>query len=81
MIRVPLSHFFEIYLGALLIAVWIIWIGANWRRRRQEIRAQRRIVECNICHHTFLHSNPSRHSLPRCPNCGRLNERQPFSSL
>lgn len=79
MIRIPLSDFLEIYLSAFLITIWLAWITANWMRRRRDVRSYRRVVECSICH--FTYAATSGEHLPRCPNCGRLNERRPYTSL
>ena len=79
MIRVPLSDFFEIYLGAVLLGTFLLWVVGNWWRRRKEQVARRRVVECSICSYTF--QDPTRNPLPRCPNCGRLNERQTTNEL
>ena len=79
MIRVPISEFLEIYLGAVLLWTFLIWLMGNWQRRRRDIVARRLVVECSICRHQFR--DPSQNPLTRCPVCGRLNERSLYSGL
>lgn len=79
MIRVPISEFLEIYLGAVLLWTFVVWLSANWIKRRREVRAQRLVIECSICGHAFR--DASQNPLTRCPSCGRLNERALYSGL
>ena len=79
MIRVPISEFLEIYLGAVLLWTFVDWLAANWLKRRREIRARRLVIECSICGHAFR--DPAQNPLTRCPSCGRLNERPAYSGL
>ena len=73
MIRLHLSTFFELYLGAILLSTFALWLISNWWRRRKEQVACRKVVACSICGYTF--QDPTHNPLPRCPRCGRLNER------
>ena len=77
MIRVPISEFLEIYLGAVLLWTFVVWLGANWIKRRREIRSRRLVIECAICGYAFR--DPAQNTLTRCPSCGRLNERPTYS--
>ncbi len=79
MIRVPLNEFLEIYLGAVLVWTFSVWLLGNWLRRRREIAARRVLIHCAICGYQFR--DPSRNALTRCPACGRLNERAAQSTL
>jgi hypothetical protein len=79
MIRVPLSEFLEIYLGAVLVWTFAVWVFGNWRRRRRDIASRRVVIRCEICGSEFR--DPSENPLTRCPACGRLNERTAYSSL
>ena len=73
MIRVPISEFLEIYLGAVLLWICAVWYLVNWLKGRREHRARMRVLACEICGHEFRDSTAS--PLSPCPACGRLNER------
>lgn len=79
MIRVPIAEFLEIYLGAVLLWTFAVWLIGNRLKRRRDMAARRLVIECAICGHEFR--DPSQNALTRCPQCGRLNERTAYTSL
>ena len=79
MIRVPISEFLEIYLGAVVLWTFAVWLGAGWFKRRREARAHQDIVTCQTCGQIFRGLQES-NILP-CPNCGQANERTKESLL
>ena len=79
MIRVSLTTLIFIYLAVFLTAIFVVWIVRNARRIRREKNVLRYRLRCTICACEFEDQTDS--LLPRCPRCGSLNERFPFSSL
>ena len=79
MIRVSLTVLIFIYLALFLTAVLTLWIGFEWSRQRRERRAVRNRIRCALC--AFEFEDASEESLPRCPRCGSLNERERFRML
>jgi len=51
---------------------FLLWIVAEWNRRRRERRALRYRYVCVIC--AFEFEDRTATLLPRCPRCGSLNE-------
>lgn len=79
MIRVSLTTLIFIYLAVFLSVIFFVWISRNWRRLRQEKETLRHRLRCTLC--AFEFEDETSTLLPRCPRCGSLNERFPFSSL
>jgi hypothetical protein len=72
-IRVSLAALVTIYLLLSLATIFLLWIVAEWNRRRRERRALRYRLRCVIC--AFEFEDRTATLLPRCPRCGSLNER------
>jgi rubrerythrin len=72
-IRVTLSTLVTVYLLLFLAAVFLLWLSSEWNRRRRERRALRYRLRCVIC--AFQFEDRTDALLPRCPQCGSLNER------
>jgi predicted RNA-binding Zn-ribbon protein involved in translation (DUF1610 family) len=64
-----------ICLGGVLLAAWM----HNLRRTRHERAAIRGLIKCQSC--AFQFRDETGAILPRCPQCGALNERKPLSRL
>jgi hypothetical protein len=79
MFRVSLTTLIFVYLTVFLSAIFVVWIVRNSRRIQREKEARRHRLRCTIC--AFEFEDPTDTLLPRCPRCGSLNERFPFSSL
>lgn len=79
MFRVSLTTLIFIYLAVCLSAIFLVWIVRNMRRIRREKDTLRHRLRCTLC--AFEFEDPTDTLLPRCPRCGSLNERFPFSSL
>jgi hypothetical protein len=79
MIPVSLDWLIFIYLGLTLALVFGTWLISEYRRQRRELLAFRHVLRCGIC--AFEFEDKSGAVLPRCPQCGSLNERFPLSRL
>ena len=79
MIPVSLSYLVLIYLVIMLGPIFGSWLVNEWRRYRREKAAFRHIMRCSLCAFEFEDKTSS--LLPRCPNCGILNERYRLSRL
>ncbi len=73
MIRLPLSWILPAYVIFGLLFIMALWLWANWMRKRRETEVLRYRVQCIIC--AFPFEDRSDTSLPSCPKCGSLNER------
>src|SRR5436309_13953493 len=78
-IRVSLATLVTIYLLLFLAAVFLFWIVGEWNRRRRERRALEHRLRCVIC--AFEFEDRTDALLPRCPHCGRLNERSKMEQI
>ena len=79
MFRVSLTLLVFVYLFLFLTVVFGIWIWYEVKRQRRERYALRHRVRCSIC--AFQFEDATEEPLPRCPRCGRLNERGRVSLL
>jgi hypothetical protein len=79
MIPVTLDWLIFIYLGVMLALVFGTWIVSEYRHQRRERLAFRDVLRCGICALQFEDKTGA--LLPRCPQCGSLNERFPLSRL
>jgi len=68
------GSFLAFYVIVALAGVSLLWLGGEWRRRRQSARERRHSVHCRLCHHHFR--DASHDALVRCPACDVLNERR-----
>ena len=73
MIRVELPVLVFIYLFVFMAAVFSLWIAYEWLRVRRQKETLRYRVQCTICASIF--EDRTNTLLPRCPQCGSLNER------
>ena len=79
MIPVSLSLLVMIYLGIMMGFVLAAWLLNVFRKGRREKAAFRDVIRCTIC--AFEFQDGSRDMLPKCPRCGRLNERNPIKRI
>jgi len=79
MIRVSLATLIFIYLALFMGVIFIVWIVRNSLRIQREKQALEHRLRCTLC--AFEFEDETSTLLPRCPRCGSLNERFPFSSL
>jgi hypothetical protein len=79
MISVSLSYLVLIYLLIMLGPIFGAWFFSEWRRQRRERAAFRHVMRCALCAYEFEDKTTT--LLPRCPNCGSLNERYKLSRL
>jgi len=69
--EIPLLIFF--YLLAFLTGIFLVWAFYATVRKYRAVRLQRHRVQCTICGTNY--EDKTREKLPRCPRCGRMNER------
>jgi predicted Zn-ribbon and HTH transcriptional regulator len=74
MIRVDLAELVFLYLLVFLAAILAVWIAYEMVRRIRESRSRHGRVRCAVCGMEFEDRTPA--TLPRCPRCGSLNERE-----
>ncbi|MDQ3623959.1 MAG: hypothetical protein M3463_15980 [Verrucomicrobiota bacterium] len=79
MIRVALSTLILIYLALLLATIVGAWLISEWRQRQRERHAFRHVLRCTLCGFEF--EDKTQTLLPRCRQCGTLNERFRLSRL
>lgn len=74
MFQTTLPNLIVFNLCAMLGFLAIIWVVNVWRRRRRERHALEFRIVCVICGTAF--DEFSKEPLVKCPQCGRLNERE-----
>ncbi len=79
MIALPLTWLVIAYVGLSLGVIATLWLMTEWTRRRREVRARRHRVRCVFCTREF--EDRTRDETPRCPGCGRLNDRISMSGV
>jgi rRNA maturation endonuclease Nob1 len=73
MIRINLAELVFAYLLVFLAAILAVWIAYEMVRRVRENRSRQYRIRCAVCGMEFEDRTPA--TLPRCPRCGSLNER------
>lgn len=79
MIQVSMEFLFLAYLGVALAIIGACWLRARILRHQMEGKELAHRVKCTLCSHTFEDTTAT--LLPRCPNCGNLNERVRLRNL
>ena len=79
MIQVSIEFLFLAYLGTALSVIGICWCRARIVRYRMEGKELAHRVQCTLCAHVFEDNSAT--LLPRCPQCGNLNERVRLRNL
>jgi rRNA maturation endonuclease Nob1 len=74
MIRVSLEELVFVYVLVFLAAILAVWIAYEMVRRVRENRNRYGRHRCTVCAMEFEDRTPA--TLPRCPRCGSLNERE-----
>jgi len=75
MIRVELPWLVFLCLLFFLGTIFCFWIAQEFGRRSRERRKRRFRIRCRVCQ--FEYDETTGAPLPRCPQCGSLNEREP----
>lgn len=75
MIRIPLPWLVFTGLLIFLAGIFFVWICYEIARRFKDSKMQRSRIRCRICSFDFKADRQS--PLPRCPQCGGLNEHEP----
>jgi hypothetical protein len=75
MIRMQLPWLVFTALLLFLVGIFLVWIGYEVARRRRERLRHRHWIQCPVC--AFQYKAVPGEDLPRCPQCGGLNERSP----
>jgi rRNA maturation endonuclease Nob1 len=73
MIRIELTQLVFLYLMVFLAAILTVWIAYEMVRRIRENRWRQYRLRCAVCAMEFEDRTSA--TLPRCPRCGSLNER------
>ena len=76
MIHLPLPWLVFTALFIFLAGILVVWVGYEISRRRREAHALRHWTSCRICSYKFRTDGPG--ELPRCPQCGAPNTREPL---
>lgn len=79
MIQVSIEVLFFAYLATALLIIGACWLRARIVRFRMESRELANRVQCTLCAHVFEDRTAT--LLPRCPQCGNLNERVRLRNL
>ena len=75
MIRMQLPWLVFTALLIFLVGIFLVWIGYEIARRRREGLRLRHWIQCPVC--ALQYKAEPGTKLPRCPQCGSLNERLP----
>lgn len=73
MFRVSLTDLIVVYLILILCLLFALWIFGDYRRKRREKRERKFHLVCDICGGNY--EDRSKDPIPKCPKCGRRNER------
>lgn len=76
MLRFSLSDLILVYLVLILGGIFVLWAIGEMLRSFRARRERRHQIVCRVC--GFHFEDRSDEPLPRCPECGRLNEREPI---
>ncbi len=74
MFQLTLPQLLVVYVFLILGGLFVLWLGGEVQRWVRLHRIQRSRMVCGVCgcHYEDHTEDP----LPRCPECGRANERQ-----
>ncbi|MFV1993890.1 MAG: hypothetical protein ACC661_00525 [Verrucomicrobiales bacterium] len=73
MIQLSLTEIIVIYLFAILTVLMSVWVLGDMLRKRRQRKALQYKILCAIC--GTVYEDRSDNALPKCPECGSVNER------
>lgn len=73
MIPITFSWFMVLYLGLFLAGVLVLWLGYEWRCRREAREREQIRIFCRICGSRYTDTSGA--EILVCPACGSRNER------